>query len=341
MRRNYLTAILAAVSAAFLAEAPAMADVADFYRGKNLTVIVPAGSGGTFHIYGQLVQRHLGKHVPGNPSIIVKNMPGAGGVKAAAYMTSAAPKDGTVIAEINPGSVIVPLLRNVDFDPRAFNWIGTLSVRTYTLAVWNTVKANTIEAHKKTQINMAASGAGSISYQLPTFLNAVLGTKYKLITGYKGGGAMNLAMERGEVDGRGNFYSGYLGAKPDWIRDKKVKIFATIGPVRPEVKDVPRLSDMVKGDINRKMLGLVEVGFNIGQAFYMPPGTPEERVAAMRKAFTAMLKDKDLLAEAAKRNVPVNPRTWEDNVKVVNEAFNVEPEVPEKLAEILGFDKKK
>jgi tripartite-type tricarboxylate transporter receptor subunit TctC len=188
---------------------------------------------------------------------------------------------------------------------------------------------------------MGASGVGSTNFQLPTFLNHVIGTKYKIIKGYKGGGAINLAMARGEVQGRGNYYSGYLGAKPHWIREKKVKIFATIGPVRPEVKDVPRLRDLVKGEMNQKMLGLLEVGFNIGQAFYLPPGTPKARVDTIRKAFTAMLQDKAMLAEAARRKVPVNSRTWEDNEKVVNAAFGVDKTVSDNLSKILGFDKKR
>ena len=332
---------IGAIAATALAVATIATPAAAFFEGKTVTGIVPSGSGGTFHLYGQLVQRHIGKHLPGKPNVVVQNRPGAGGVKAANYMAQAAPKDGTVIAEINPGSVIIPLMRKVRFDPRAFNWIGTLSVRTYTLGVWHDVKANTIDKQRKTQVIMGASGVGSLNFQLPTFLNAVIGTKYKLIKGYKGGGAINLAMERGEVQGRGNFYSGYLGAKPYWLRDKKVQIFATIGPVRPEVKNVPRLRDVVKGEMNQKMLGLLEVGFNIGQAFYVPPGTPKARVAAIRKAFTSLLQDKEMLAEAAKRKVPVNSRPWQDNVKVVNAAFGVDKAVSRKLAKILGFDKSK
>ena len=338
MRRLYISATLAVLSATLLAATPASADeIADFFRGKTVTVIVPAGSGGTFHLYGQLMQRHIGKHIPGNPTVVVQNRPGGGGVTASNYMATAAPKDGTVIAEINPGSVVIPLLRKVHYDPRACNWIGTLSVRTYTLAVWHNVAADTIEAHKKTEVVMGSSGVGSINFQLPTFLNETIGTKYKIIKGYSGGGAINLAMERGEVQGRGNFYSGYLGAKPDWIRDGKVKIFATIGPVRDEVKTVPRLRDVVQGDVNGKMLRLLEVGFDIGQAFYLPPGTPKGRLDAIRKAFTSMLDDKDMLAEAARRKVPVNSRTWEDNEKVVNAAFDIEPAVSQRLASILGL----
>jgi tripartite-type tricarboxylate transporter receptor subunit TctC len=335
MRIIGLGALIGAALASFVYVAPASA----FLDGRTVTVVVPSGSGGTFHLYAQLVQRHIGKHLPGKPNVVVQNRPGAGGVKAANYMASAAPKDGTVIAEINPGSVIVPLMRKVRFDPRTFNWIGTLSVRTYTLGVWHDVKANTIAKQMKSQVIMGASGAGSLNFQLPTFLNSVIGTKYKVIKGYKGGGAINLAMERGEVQGRGNFYSGYLGAKPHWIRDNKVQLFATIGPVRPEVKSIPRLRDIVKGGMNQKMLGLLEVGFNIGQAFYLPPGTPKARVSAIRKAFTSLLKDKAMLAEAAKRRVPINSRPWQNNVKVVNAAFNVDKKVTQNLGKILGLKK--
>ena len=335
------TVKLGAVAATVLAAMATATPAAAFLEGKTVTVVVPSGSGGTFHLYGQLFQRHISKHLPGHPTVVVQNRPGAGGVTAANYMAMAAPRDGTVIAEINPGSVIIPLLRKVRFDPREHNWLGTLSVRTYTLGVWHDVEADTIEKQQKTSVIMGSSGVGSINFQLPTLLNQVIGTKYKIIKGYKGGGGINLAMERGEVQGRGNFYSGYLGAKPHWLRDHKVKLFATIGPVRPEVKDVPRLSDIVKGKVNGQMLRLLEVGFEIGQAFYLPPGTPKDIVTAVRKSFTAMLQDKEMLDEAEKRKVPVNSRTWQDNEKVVNEAFSVDKAVAKKLAGILGFDKKK
>lgn len=337
MRIIGLGALMGTALASLVWVTPASA----FLDGRTVTVVVPSGSGGTFHLYAQLVQRHIGKHLPGKPNVVVQNRPGAGGIKAANYMASAAPKDGTVIAETNPGSVIMPLMRKVRFDPRTFNWISTLSVRTYTLGVWHDVKANTIAKQRKSQVIMGASGAGALNFQLPTFLNSVIGTKYKVIKGYKGGGAINLAMERGEVQGRGNFYSGYLGAKPHWIRDKKVQLFATIGPVRPEVKSVPRLRDIVKGDLNQKMLGLLEVGFNIGQAFYLPPGTPKAKVSAIRKAFTSLLKVKAMLAEAAKRRVLINSRPWKDNVKVVNAAFNVDKKVSKNLGKILGLKKGK
>ncbi len=340
MRRSSILSSLAVLSAALGVAIPASADeVADFYKDKTVTVVVPSGSGGTFHLYGQLVQRHIGKHIPGNPTVVVQNRPGGGGVTAANYTAGAAPQDGTVIAEINPGSAIMPLMRKVRFDPRKFQWLGILSVRTYTLGVWHTVKADTFESHKKTEVVMGSSGVGSINYQLPTFLNAVAGTKYKIIKGYKGGGGINLAMERGEVQGRGNFYSGYLGAQPHWITEKKVKLFATVGPVREEVKNIPRLRNLIEGDLNKKMLSLLEVGFEIGQAFYAPPGVPKARGDALRVAFANMLKDPALKAEADSRKLPLNTGTWQEATKVIDDAFNVDPAVAKKLSDILGLSK--
>jgi tripartite-type tricarboxylate transporter receptor subunit TctC len=331
-----------AFSAAALAlglAAPA-ANAADF-KDKTITVVVPAGSGGTFHIYAQLVARHLGKHVPGTPAVITQNRPGAGGVTASNYMASAAPRDGTVIAEINPGSVVVPLLRKVAFDPRKFIWLGTAAVRTYTLGVWHTVEADTLESHKKTEVIMGSSGVGSLNYQIPTFMNAAMGTKYKVIAGYKGGGDINIAMERGEVQGRGNFYSGYTGAQPHWIRDKKIKFFATLGPTRPEVAHVPRLIDRIEGDVNRQMYKLLEVGFNIGQSFHLPEGVPKAQVEILRAAFAATLKDPEFLAEAEKRKVPIITQGYEKVESIIADAYDVKPEVPKKLAAILGLNKKK
>lgn len=314
--------------------------VSDFYAGKTLTMVVPSGSGGTFHIYAQIAARHLGRHIPGNPEIITQNRPGAGGVKAASYMANAAPKDGTVIAEINPGSIIVPLLRKVKFDPRKFNWLGTLTVRTYTIASWHDSPVDTLDKLKKTKLVVGASGVGSLNFQMPTFLNYAAGTKFEVIRGYKGGGAINLAMERNEVKGRFNFYSGYTGAKPDWIKDKKVQFLATMGPVRSEVAAYPRMQDHIKGDMNTKMYNLLAVGLDIGQSFYVPEGVPADRVAALRTAFASMLKDPVMLADAAKRRLPINSRDAAHVEKVIDAAFNVDRAVPAELSKILGFGRK-
>ena len=337
------TALAAATIAAFgMAIGPATADTHNFYKNKTIRVVVPSGSGGTYHIYCQLFARHFGRFLPGNPTAVTQNRPGAGGAKAARYMVSVAPKDGSVIAMINPGSTMLPLLRpGIGFETLDMQWLGAMSVRTYTIATWYTVPAKSIADLKKKQVTMGTSGKASTGYQVPAFMNATLGTKIKVILGYKSGGATNLAMERGEVDGRGNFYSGYTGVRPHWLRDKKLNFIVTLGPSRPEVKGVPVLRSLMKTDLDRAILDLLEVNFYVGQAFYVPKGVPKARVALLRKAFTAMITDPKMLADAEKRRVPMNTRTHQQTLAAITKGFQASPEAVKGLRKILGFGKKK
>jgi len=320
--------------------APAVAK--DFFKGKTVTIVVPSGSGGTFHIYCQIVTGNLPRHIPGHPKGVIQNRTGAGGVKSLRWMVSAAPRDGTVIAMINPGTTMTPVLRpKMGYDATKLQWLGAPSVRTYTLGVWYKTPIKTIDDAKKQEVTLASTGKAATSTTLPNLLNKLIGTKFKVIHGYKGGGAMNLAVERGEVWGRTNYYSGYLGVRPDWIRDKKITFLATIGPPRPEVKDVPRMRDLVKPGIDRQMVDLLESNFNVGQAFYVPPGVPKQRVNVLRKAFTAMLKDPKFHANAKKRRVPSITRTWQQVEEAVRIGYDSPKHVSEKLATLLGFRKKK
>ena len=177
-------AALAAVIASFTAGGISAAVAADYYKGKTVTVQVPSGSGGTYHVYCQLVSRHIGPHIPGNPKVIIQNLPGAGGAKSASYMMNAAPKDGSYIAMIAPGVITDPLIRKHKFDARKFQWLGSVAARPFSLAVWHTVPVKTIEDMKKTQVVFGTNGKASAGYIVPAFVNAVLGTKIKIITGY-------------------------------------------------------------------------------------------------------------------------------------------------------------
>lgn len=342
--RKLTTAILSASVVGLMSAALPMASASaeDFFKDKTITVVVPSGSGGTFHIYCQLVQRHIGRHIPGDPKTIIQNRPGAAGVKSLRYMSSAAPKDGTVIAMINPGTTMTPILRpKMGYDATKLQWLGATSVRTYTLGVWHTVPVKTIADAKKRVVTLASSGKGATSTLLPQLMNKLIGTKFKVITGYKGGGGMNLAVERGETEGRTNYYSGYTGARPHWLREGKITFLATFGPPRPEVKDVPRFIDMVKPGIDREMVKILESNFNVGQAFYVPPGVPKKTVNILRKSFGAMVKDPAFKAEAKKRGVPTYSRTWQQVEEAVKIGYGSPKEATEKLATLLGFRKKK
>ncbi len=330
----------AAVAAILTMALPSIAD--DYFKDKTITVVVPSGSGGTFHIYCQLVQRNMGRHISGDPKLIVQNRPGAGGVKSLRWMVTAAPKDGTVIAMINPGTTMTPILRpNMGYDARELQWLGAPSVRTYTLGVWHTHPIKSIDDTKKMEVTLASTGRAATSTLLPQLMNQLLGTNFKVIHGYKGGGAMNLAMERGEVMGRTNYYSGYTGARPHWLRDGKITFIATFGPPRPEVKDIPRFVDLVNPGIDREMVEILESNFNVGQAFYVPPGVPKNVVDLLRKSFAAMLNDPDFKADAKKRGVPTFTRSWRQVEEAVRVGYGSRKEAAEKLATLLGFRKGK
>ena len=342
MAKRVITAIAAVVVALGWSVSASAASGENFFKDRTLTVVVPSGSGGTFHIYCQLVTRHLGRHIPGKPKLIIQNRPGAAGVKSLRWMVSAAPKDGTVIAMINPGTTMTPVLRpKMGYDATKLQWLGAPSVRTYTLAVWHKTPIKSIDDAKKQEVTLASTGKAATSTTLPILLNKLIGTKFRVIHGYKGGGAMNLAVERGEVWGRTNYYSGYLGVRPEWIREGKIKFLATIGPPRAEVKDVPRMRDLVKPGMDRAMVDLLESNFNVGQAFYVPPGVPKARVDVLRKAFTAMLNDPAFHAEGKRLRVPTITRTWQQVEAAVKVGYSSPKNVAEKLATLLGFRKKK
>ncbi len=318
---------------------PAMAADDGFYKGRQVTIVVPSGSGGTYHLYCQILARHLGRHL-GGAKVITQNMPGAGGARAARYMVTAAPKDGSYISMINPGAIAVPLMRpKVGFDTRDMKWLGSMSGRAYTIGVWHTSPVKNIDDAKKQVVIMGTTGKSSTSYLIPSFMNKTIGTKFKIITGYKGGGAINLAIERGEISGRGNFYTGYLGVRPEWIRDKKIIFLARLGPERPDIQHIPRLREMLNTDEERKMLKILEVSFNVGQAFYAPPGVDKARLATLRKAFIATMKDPITKKDANTRFLPLRWQTNQQVEAAIDETFNAEPKIHQRLAKMLGFDK--
>ncbi len=353
-----VTTTMAAIAAATALSGAPMA--ADFYKDKTVRVVVPSGSGGTYHLYCQILARHMGKHLGGGTaSVITQNMPGAGGAKAARYMVTAAPKDGSVISMINPGSIAFPGLRpKVGFDTRKMRWLGSMSGRAYTVGVYNGSKSglgfsaadakkkfgfpirSIADARKRTVI-MGTSGKSSTSYLIPSFMNQTLGTKFKIILGYKSGGTMNLALQKGEIEGRGNFYTGYLGVWPEAIHDNLITFLARIGPERDDIKHIPRIRDLMKTDLQRDMLDILEISFLVGQAFYAPPGISKERLSELRTAFVKTVQDKALLKDASKRHLPMKWQTHDKVQTAIDNIFKKPPTAFKTLASMLGFNKKK
>ncbi len=311
--------VIAALTAAV---GSAAADpVADFYRGKTVKFISGGSAGGGFSTVARVVVKHMSKRVPGRPAMVVEAMPGGGGARMMAYMANAAPQDGTALGAALPIAVNAPLLRKVRFDPAKFHWLGSTTSMTEVSTVWHTAPATTLEGAKKTELIMATSNKLSSAYLIPAFMNAVIGTKFKMVHGYRGAGPMNKAMEAGEVHGRGSFYNSYLTTKPDWLRDRKIIQLVQVGPGEKELEGVPNMRDLVKTDEQRRMVDFMEAPAYVGHGFFAPPGVPADRVAALRKAFTDMLDDPAFRAEAAKRRMVVNPVAAEKIEAVIGRAM--------------------
>ncbi|MGB5081245.1 MAG: hypothetical protein WBO23_10935 [Burkholderiales bacterium] len=286
-----------------LAQSPA-----DFYKGKTVTVVSPSNPGGSIYQYALTVSNHLGRHIPGNPTTIIQTRPGGGGVTAANYAAKVGAKDGTVVAELHPQSLLAPITgKGATYDPRTFNWLGSVAVRTYVGAVWHTVNVRTLDDMKDKEYVFGGSGVASASYQYPMFLAHLSGARIRVIPGYKSGGETNLAMARGEVQGRGNYYEGFLTTNPDWLRDKKVNFVFKLGPDHPDLAGVPTGAQYAKTPKQKQMLQVLEAPLGIGQAFYVAQEVPGERVAALREAFRKMLADPQFIAEAEKIQLYVNP----------------------------------
>ena len=321
MRKHLLTAVCASIGLCTASVSSADA-VADFYKDKTVSVVSPSGTGGSIYEYALLVSNHIGRHIPGNPTVIVEDRAGGGGVKAANYVQNAAPDTGLVIAELHPSSLVVPITTdNAKFDFTKVNWLGSVAVRPYVGVVWHTTEADTIEKMRDTEVIFGSSGVGGSSYQYPVFLAKISGAKMKLIPGYKSGGAMNLAMESGEINGRGNYYEGFLATNPDWVRDNKIKYVFRMGDDHPDLMNVPQASDYATNEADKKMLAFLEAPLKVGQAFYVHENVPADRLVALRKAFTDMLNDPKFLEDAKKMGLVIRTRTADQVAKVVNDLY--------------------
>jgi tripartite-type tricarboxylate transporter receptor subunit TctC len=274
--------------------------VADFYRGKTINLLIGVGVGGEYDLQARLVGRHIGKHIAGNPVVVAQNMTGAGGLKMTNYLFAVAPRDGTTIGMIQNAFPALQAvgLPGVQFDAGKFHWLGTIAPVVETMAVWHTTGVNSIDEARKREIVAGASARGAITFTYPALMNELMGTKFKIVTGYTGGNQINLAMERGEVEARNNTWSSWKATKRAWLDEKKIVVIAQAGPRAPDL-DVPSLEELANGPAERQLVELVVSGTYLGRPLVITPDVPEERVAALRAAFDATMKDREFLAEAA------------------------------------------
>jgi tripartite-type tricarboxylate transporter receptor subunit TctC len=299
--RRTLASIGAAaiVAAAFATAARAQA------RGP-MTLAIGSAAGGGYDQYARLTARYLQRDLPGNPTIVAKNMTGAGGILVLNWMYNSAPRDGTAIASTQGSSVFAPLqgMAGAQYDPREFNWLISLGDLKNMLIAWHTSPVRTIE--DVFDKGMALGNVAGDSSIVPAMLNRLLGTKFKIITGYAGGNDINLAMERGEVGARNNTWSSWKATKPDWLRDKLITVIAQAGPPATDLK-APSVLDLAKSDEERQLIALIVSGTLMGRPLATTPGTPPERVAALRAAFDATMQDPDFRAETTTAGFEIDP----------------------------------
>lgn len=323
-----------------LAQTPALAaGAADFYKGKTVTITVSGSAGASLGLYCRLVAKHWTNHIPGKPNVICQFRPGGGGTKGAAWVYNKAAKDGTGIGEILSPSVLAPTLRGAKYDASKFIWIGSVTPRPAVVTVWHTSPAKTVKEATQKQIIMGSTGFGSETFLLPTFMNATLGTKFKIIRGYKGGSPINKAMESGEVNGRQNYWTGWTTVKSAWLKEKKIIQLVQYGPTIPGLK-TPKLRDLLKSDEHKQMLTFLELSEHLGMGFWVPPGVPSDRVAALRKSFFATMEDPTFLADAKSKRARVEPISGQKIEQLAKAAFATPAPVINNLRELLGFKKK-
>ncbi len=320
-----------------IAGSPALADaVSDFYQGKQIRFIVRTPPGGDYDQYTRLFARFMGRHIPGNPALIPVNMPGGGGITAANYMAQIAPRDGTVIGIVSQGLAADQALgmsQGLKADLREFNWIANVVHSNQLLVVWHTSATKTLEDAKRRETLIGTTGAGSASVQYPAFYNNVLGTKFKIVFGYPGGQDIDLAMQRGEVEGRGtNPYSGWMASQPTWIPQKLIIPLIQAGMQKePELPDVPLILDQPVKPADKPLLDFMARGATVGRPLATTPGVPAERVAALRAAFAATLEDPDFIAAAAREHMEIQPMTGEKLAEIIAGLLNTPADVRERV----------
>jgi tripartite-type tricarboxylate transporter receptor subunit TctC len=337
MRSKVIAAIVC--GAACVVSGAAVADsVRDFYSGpgKQIQFIIRTTPGGGYDLLTRLLARHMGKHIPGNPTLTPVNMPGGGGIVAANYLDHVAPHDGSVLEIVSQGLIsdqALGLSPQLTAHLLKFNWIANAEISNQLLAVWHTSPTKTLADAKKRVTTIGTTGAGSISVQLPAFYNNVLGTKFKLIFGYAGGAEIDLAMERGEVEGRGtNPYADYMASKPSYIRDKQIIPLIQVGLKKePALPDVPLLLDQKVQAGDKALLEFMSRAVEVGRPLATSPDVPPERVAALRNAFEETIRDPEFIADAAKVHADINPTSGDELANLVRSVIEAPQDVKDRV----------
>jgi tripartite-type tricarboxylate transporter receptor subunit TctC len=327
-RSRFLPVLAAAAAFSFPAQGQS---VAEFYKGKTVTLIVSSAPGGGYDALSRTVAPHLSRHIPGNPAVVVKNMAGAGGILAVNHLYNVAAKDGTVIACVQNNTPFEPLFgtKEAKYDPLKFNWLGTPSIETAMLTIWHQTPVNSWKDVLTREVTVGSSGVNSTPSFYGRLLIETLKLKLKIVVGYRSQSQVLLAMERGEVDGYPSvFYSALTSTRPTWLPQKLVKILVQIGLEKePALGDAPFLLDLVGTPEDKTLVQAGAGPLAAGRPFLMPPGVPADRVAALQKAMTDMFKDPAFIADAKKRRLDVqSPRSGQELQALLTRIYTQTPQ---------------
>jgi tripartite-type tricarboxylate transporter receptor subunit TctC len=329
-------AVLAAVACAH----PGIAHAVEaFYRGKQIKMVLPTAPGGSTSLYGFTLAEFMSRHIPGNPMIVPEYRPGAGGAVAASHVYNAAPKDGTTITMLLSSMLTLQLMQpaKVKFDVAKFGYIGRIADLPRALIAWHTAGLNSIEDAKKREVPLGASGQGSNTVIHPALLNALAGTKFKIVTGYRGAGDTYLALERGELAATTVAWDGLIAERSAWLKEGKVKVLVRIGHRKfAGFENVPSLSDLGASMDDKAVLELALVPSEIGQAVAAPPGIPADRLAALQRAFGLTMKDPAFLEFTRKRRMPVEPMTGGELRQLTLRGMNMPKSVVQRTIKLIA-----
>jgi tripartite-type tricarboxylate transporter receptor subunit TctC len=332
--------VVSALLAALWLTSPAQAQSpADFYKGKTVELYIGYSVGGGYDLYARMLARHMGKHIPGSPTVVTKNMEGAGSLRLTNWLYRVAPKDGTVFGIIGRGTGFDPLLGNksAQFDATKFTWIGSANNEVSICVAWHTAGITKFSDLLTKELVVGGTSASADTDQFPKIVNGVLGARFKIVTGYPGGNEIGLAMERGEVQGRcGWSWSSVKSTHPQWYEQKKFHILVQLALSKhPDLPDVPLIVDLAKTDTEREILKLIFARQVMGRPFLAPPDVPRDRSEALRKAFMDTMQDKEFLADADKAQMEITPVSGADIEKLVKEIHQTPGEIAQGAAAML------
>jgi tripartite-type tricarboxylate transporter receptor subunit TctC len=331
MRRGLFALLLLLGLAPAQAQAQAQDEVAAFYRGKQVRLIVGTAPGGLYDLAARIVARHIGAHIPGNPTVIVQNLPAAGGLAMTNQLYAQGPKDGTAIGVPINGIPTLPLIQpaGVQFDANRLIWIGSTNREPYVAFVWHTAPVQSLDELRSKELVVGSTTPGTTMSDFPAVTNAILGTKFRVVRGYEGTPQINHAIERGEIQGQGGI--GWAAVKaqvPQWIADHRIKVIAQYGLKRhPELAQVPSTMELATSEADRAALTMIVGRTEYGRPYFLPPDVPAARVEALRRAFDLTMREPAFIADAAKLQLEIDPMTGEQVQALVAQLSGTPPEI--------------